>query len=246
MALLAAAVQHGHGGVLAAQDQGADAVRAADLVAGDGHRGEPGRGEVHRDLAEGLDRVGVQGTPNSAATAASSVTGRIVPISLLAHMTVARATSSGLRATASRSVVGVNPAVGVDGEVLDGGALVRGEPVDGVEDGVVLDGAGEDPGAGRVGVAARPVQALHGEVVGLRAAGGEDDLAGAGAEGFGEGLAGLLDGAPGAAAGRVQGGGVAGDAQVRGERLDRLGQHRGGRGVVEVSHGGADSTGPGA
>src|SRR5690606_1343345 len=70
--------------------------------------------------------------------------------------------------------------------------------------------------------------------------------AGAGAECFGEGFAGLLDGAPGAAAGRVEGGGVAGDAQVRGERLDRLGEHRGGRGVVEVSHGGADSTGRGA
>ncbi len=41
MAFLAAAVQDRYGGVLAAQQQGADAVRAADLVAGHGGRGEP-------------------------------------------------------------------------------------------------------------------------------------------------------------------------------------------------------------
>ena len=33
MPLLAAAVQHGYGGVVAAEQQRADAVRAADLVA---------------------------------------------------------------------------------------------------------------------------------------------------------------------------------------------------------------------
>ena len=46
------------------------------------------------------------GMSNSAATSASSRTGMIVPISLLAHMTVARATSSGSRAIASRRASG--------------------------------------------------------------------------------------------------------------------------------------------
>ncbi|CAM5685536.1 hypothetical protein SMICM304S_10274 [Streptomyces microflavus] len=42
------------------------------------------------------------GIPNSAATEASSRTGMIVPISLLAHITVIIAMSSGLRRIASR------------------------------------------------------------------------------------------------------------------------------------------------
>ena len=88
---------------------------------------------------------------------------------------------------------GVDAAVRVDREVLDGGALVFAEPVDRVEDGMVFHGTREDPGAGRVGVAAGPVQALHGEVVGLGAAGGGDHLAGAGAQGFRQGFAGFLD-----------------------------------------------------
>ena len=54
---------------------------------------------------------------------------------------------------------------------------------------------------------------------------------------LGEGLAGLLDRAAGLPAGGVQGGGVARDAQLGGHRLDRLGEHRGRRGVVEVGHG---------
>ncbi len=100
--------------------------------------------------------------------------------------------------------VWVDPAVRVDGEVLDIGALVLAEPVHGVEDGMVLDGAGEDADTGRIGVPAGPVQALDGEVVGLGAAGGEHDLAGPGAERLGERLPGLLDRAPGSAAGRVE------------------------------------------
>lgn len=47
-----------------------------------------------------------RGTSNSAAVSASSRIGMTVPISLFAHMTVARATSSGLRAMASCSASG--------------------------------------------------------------------------------------------------------------------------------------------
>ena len=44
---------------LTAYDERADAVRATDLVPGDRHRVDPGSGEVERQLAECLDRVGV-------------------------------------------------------------------------------------------------------------------------------------------------------------------------------------------
>ena len=74
--------------------------------------------------------------------------------------------------------VDVEPAALVDGQQLDLGALVLGEPVERVEHRVVLDRGREDPGAPRVGVAPGPVDALEGEVVGLGAAGGEDHLAG--------------------------------------------------------------------
>lgn len=107
---------------------------------------------------------------------------------------------------------------------------------------MVLHGAGQHPGPGGVGVAAGPVQALHGQVVGFRTARGEDHLAGPCAEGLRERFAGLLDGTAGPAPGGMERGGIAGAGELGGHRLDRLRQHRSGRGVVEVSHGGLDST----
>ncbi len=243
VAFLAAAVQDRYGAVLAAQEQRADAVGAADLVAGNRHRGEPGGSEVDRELTDRLDRVGVQRHVELGGHVGEFTDRHDRADLVVGPHHAGEGYVGGVAGDGLAQRLRMDAAVGVDRQVLDRGALVLAEPVDGVEDRVVLDGAGQDPGAGRVGVAAGPVQALDGEVVGLRAAGGEDHLAGAGAEGFGEGLAGLLDGAPCAAAGRVEGGGVAGDAQVRGECLDCLGKHRGGRGVVEVSHGAADSTG---
>ena len=219
MAFLAAAVQDGHGAVLAAQQQRADAVGAADLVAGDGHRGEAGGVEVDRDLTEGLHRVGMQRDAELLCHVGEFADRQDRADLVVGPHHGGQGDVVGVAGDGLTQSVRVDPAVRVDREVLDGGALVFAEPVDGVEDGVVFDGAGEDAGAGRVGVAAGPVQALHGEVVGLGAAGGEDDLAGAGAEGLGEGFTGLLDGAPRSAAGGVEGGGVAGDAQLGGQCL---------------------------
>ena len=48
-----------HGDV-AAEQQRADADRAAELVPGDRHRGDAGGGEVDRHLPDRLDRVGVE------------------------------------------------------------------------------------------------------------------------------------------------------------------------------------------
>ncbi len=246
VALLAAAVQYGDGGVLSAEKQGSDAVRTADLVTGDRHRGEPGGGEVDRYLTEGLDRVGVQGDVELPCHVGQFTDRHDGADLVVGPHHGGEGDVLGVAGDGFAQSVRVDPSVCVDREVLDRGALVLAEPVDGVEDGVMLDGAGQDAGAVacRVGVAAGPVQALDREVVGLGAAGGEDDLAGAGAERFREGLAGLLDGAPGSAAGCVERGSVAGDAQLGGQRLCRLREHGGRRGVVEVSHGGDDSTWP--
>ena len=63
----------------------------------------PLRGEVDRHLADGLDRVGVQrhaAPPRR--RAASSAIGCTVPTSLLAHITVATATSSPSSAVGER------------------------------------------------------------------------------------------------------------------------------------------------
>ena len=95
----------------------------------------------------------------------------------------------------------VDPAGRVDRQPLDLGALVLGQPERRVHDRVVLDGAGEDPGPARVGGPPAPVEALDGEVVRLGAAAGEEHLAGPGADGLGERLAGLLDQPAGGPAG---------------------------------------------
>ena len=124
------------------------------------------------------------GTPCSRATAASSATGWTVPTSLFAHITLTSATLSGSRSIAARSDVraAARP-VASTGSQLDLGALVLGQPLHGVEHRVVLDRRGQHPPPRpRVRRAARPVQALDREVVGLGAAAGEDDLAGPRAE----------------------------------------------------------------
>lgn len=204
MPLLAAAVQYGYGGVVTAEEQRADPERAADLVPADRHGGQSGAGEVDLQLTEGLDRVGVHGD-GELGRHRRQFTDRHDGADLVVgphhgdHRDVV-----GVAEDRLAQVFRVDAAVAVDREVVDGRALVFGEPVDGVQDGVVFDGAGEDPGAAGVRVAAGPVEALHGEVVGLRAAGGEHHLAGACAEGVGEGFSGLLDGTAGPASGGVQ------------------------------------------
>lgn len=197
MPLLTTTVQHGYGAVLTAEQQRADPVRAADLVAGDGHRGEPGVGEGDGHLAEGLHGVGVQRHVELPCHLGEFTNRQDRTDLVVGPHDGGQGDIVGVAGDGLAQGVGVDPAVRVDREVLDGGALVLTEPVHGVEHGVVLDGAGEDAGAGRVGVAAGPVQALDGEVVGLGAAGGENDLAGAGTERLGERLAGLLDRTPG-------------------------------------------------
>ncbi len=126
------------------------------------------------------------------------------------------------------------PALVVDRQQLELGALCVAEPVERVEHGVVLDRAGQHAGTPRVLRQPGPVDALDREVVGLRAAGGEHHLAGPAAERLRDGLPRLLHHPPGVPTGRVQRAGVADLEQVLRHRLDGRRHHRRGGGVVEV------------
>ena len=88
--------------------------------------------------------------PCSAASATTSAIGWSVPTSLLAHITETSATEAGSRVDGGAQRVEVETPEGVDGQQLDLGVLVLGEPVQRVEDRVVLDGGGQDAGAARV------------------------------------------------------------------------------------------------
>lgn len=140
--------------MLTAEDQRADAVGSADLVAGDGHRGKAGGGEVHGDLTEGLDGVRVQRDCELGCRVGEFTDGQDRPDLVVRPHDGGEGHVVGVAGDGLAQGVRVDAAVGVDRQVLDGGALVFAEPVHGVEDRVVLDGAGEDAGARRVGVAA--------------------------------------------------------------------------------------------
>ena len=126
---------------------------------------------------------------------------------------------------------GVDEAFAVDGE--DGGfPAFAFELFDGVEHGVVLDGAGDDVAAG---VLAGLGRAADGEVVGFGAAGGEDDLAGLAFEQVGDGLAGVVEQGAGTLRFLVDAAGIApAVAQDGRHRVEDAGVERGGGGVVEV------------
>jgi hypothetical protein len=130
--------------------------------------------------------------------------------------------------------VGLYPAVAVDRQRIDHGALVAGQPVGRVEDRVVLDRADQQPAARGGCRPARPEDPFDREVVGLGPAAGKDHFARAGAQRLGDDLPGLLHGPPCPAARRVQRRRVAHPPELGGHRLDRLGQHRRGRRVIEI------------
>ena len=122
----------------------------------------------------------------------------------------------------------------VDLEPGDLGAFVGLQELDTVDDGMVLDHADQKAYASRICVPAGPEGALEGQVVRLGATRGEDHLGRPGTHGLGNRLAGLLDDATSESARGVQRRRVADHRHLVGHRLDRLGQHRRGRTVVEV------------
>ena len=171
-----------HGDV-AAEQQRADADRAAELVPGQRSarrrrtrrsRPAPGRPPAPRRCATGCRR--------SAAIAASSPTGCTVPTSLFAHITVTSATVVGVApSSSSRSASRSTRPCASTGSQLTSAPSCPAQPVDRVEHGVVLDRGWRGPGVRRrVGRPARPEEALDREVVALGAAAGEDHLGRAG------------------------------------------------------------------
>eukprot|EP01032_Pedospumella_encystans_P028682 gene28682-32396_t len=219
---------------LTSYDEGADAVGAADLVPGQCQRVDPGGREVDRDGADGLHAVGVDGDAGRGGERDDLVDGLERADLVVGPHDRDQGDRRGVALDARAQRLEVEAAVAVDGQQLDLGALVLAEPEDGVEDRVVLHRGGEHAGAAGVGALTCPEDALEGEVVGLGATGGEDDLAGSTVDGLGDGLARLLHDAPCATPGGVQRARVADVEEVCGECVDRRGHHRCGGGVVEV------------
>ena len=233
-ALLPAPVLDGRQPHRAPGHEGPGAHRSAHLVGRDGQRGEPRQVRVDGQRAEGLHGVAVEGDPELLREGGDLRDGLDG-----AHLVVGPHDGQqrgGARVAGQFLPHGgrVHAAGRVDGQPDGLGALVGGQPLDGVGHRGVLHRGDEDAAAAGVLLAPVPVQALDGQVVGLGAPGGEDHLDGLRAQGRGDVLAGLLDDGARRAAGAVQRGRVAAAGQLLGDRGERGGPEGRGGGVVEV------------
>ncbi len=231
VALLTPAVEDGNRVDAARQQQRSHAHRAADLVPGQGERLDARLRERDGQLPHGLHRVGVERDavlPGDRRQLGDALDGADL---VVGPHDADHGDAPRIALDRRAQGAGMNAAVLVDGQELDRRALPVAQPVGRIEGGVVLDGADQHP-VGPGGLVACPEEPLDGEVVGLRAPGGEDDLARPCPECAGDGLARLLDDPASAAAGRVEGGGVADAHELCGHRLDRFGEHRRSRRVV--------------
>ena len=98
------------------------------------------------------------GMPCSRASAASSAIGCTAPTSLLAHITVTRATASGSAADGLGQRGGLEHPGLVHRQPVLLGVLVPGQPVHRVQHRVVLDRGGQHPAGRGVGASAGPVR----------------------------------------------------------------------------------------
>ena len=175
--LLAAAVDDRLDRLAVADDQRADALGRADLVAGDGEQGAGELAQRDGHLAERLDRVGVEDHAGvAAALARSPRPAARRPTSLFTHMTETTAGRSAQRRV-ERLEVDVAPLVHREHD------LAPAEVADGVrrrQHRLVLDGA-HHRAHGAAAVPGGERRADDAEVVRLGAAGGEDHLVGLGA-----------------------------------------------------------------
>ncbi len=203
---------------------------------GDAHRRQAGGREIDRDLAYGLDGIAVH---------RDVVLGRDggqlgdrhdrADLVVRPHDADERdvcGSVAGLQGRAQR--LGCHGSLGVDRQPGHLGIFMVDQPLHGVENGVVLDGSGDDPAPRRLSIAASPVDALDGEVVALGATGGEDHLRRTATQQLGQRLARLLHPPTRQPAGTMQRGRVADGGQRSGHRLDGSGVHRGGGGVIEI------------
>ena len=191
VALLTAAVDDGLDSDALPHDEGADALRAPELVGADGDEGGARCERGHVEPREGLHGVGVDDG------------GRRPVAYQLNHV--------GERLHGADLVVGEHDGdhrdrlveqFGEGGEVDDAVGPHRcrarlGQATAGVQDGVVLDRRADD--SSRMGAVAPD----DGEVVGLGASGGEHDLTRSRTQTFGDDLARLVETLPGFARHRV-------------------------------------------
>ncbi len=204
--------------------EGADALRCVHFVARDRDQVGAEFAEVDGQFADGLHGVGVEERPAAVGENADGLD-RLED----ARFVVGEhdGDEGGVGTESFADLVGGDEAFGSWGKVGDVDALLF-ELLSGVEDGVVLDGGGDE-------VLAGSEAAEEGVVVRLGAAGGEGDVGGADVEERGEVLAGVVDGGAGGATVFVHGAGVAealGPERVH--RVDDLAQDGRGGVVVEV------------
>ncbi len=237
LTLMRTAEVHGAEGEAAADEEGADAFGAVHLVGGEAEEIDAEGEDIDGDLADGLNGVGVDEGAGGMGEAGELGDGlEDAGLVVGEHEADECLMGAGVWGEGARERLGRDAAGGGDGKEGEVDAVVL-KGFGRVKDGVVLDGGGDEVRAGRAGGAGgggeREEDAGEGVVVALGAAGGEDDLGGAGVEEGGDGVAGSLDGGLGVLSVLVDGARVA-------EVLEEEGMHgledvRGeGRGAVRV------------
>ena len=202
------------------------ALGPVDLVRGARQKVDPPALEINGNLAERLDGVHVEGDAVGARDGPDGGNGLDRP-----HLAVGvhHADGEGVGPEGALDVIGIDHAVFVHRQIRHGDA----ESLQGLgraQHGVMLDPGGDE--------VARPLgrhQALHGEVVGFRSAGGEDDLLGPRPQETRHPLAGGVESLPGLPPETVNAGGVAEVfSEVRKHLRHDLGMHGRRRVVIQV------------
>ena len=200
VALLVFAVEVRREGRAFADEEGADAFRAAEFVGAEREVVDGERLEVERKLADGLHGIAVK-----AHAAARAEGGDVGDGEEDAGLVVGRheRDDGGVGREGGVERGGIEEAVAVGGQAGDAGAVFFEEDRV-IEHGGMLDGGGDDMALGGIGEEGGE----EGGVVALGGAAGEDDLAGGGAEQGGDVAAGSFDdalqrGAEGVPAARI-------------------------------------------
>ena len=235
--LVTAAVEQRNTLDVAAEKQRAASVRSTELVPGNTHRREPAAREVDGDVTGGLHGVGMDGNAELD-TQRRDLAHRLDRPDFVVgphHRDQCR-----LRCVLLEFGTHVRDrhrTVGVDRDHDEFGVVVVGQPLRGVEHGVMLDGGHHESTTLRVSTPACPVDALDRQVVGLGAAAGEDHFRRPRAECRRNGLAGFLEVTPGTTTRTVQRRRVTRLQVAGGHRLECLRQQSCRRGIVEVDRG---------
>jgi hypothetical protein len=159
---------------IATQEECAHAVRTAELVRGRRHRVGTGIGKVHRNRADCLHRIGVQGNPVLVGNVGEFGHGLHGPDLVVRPHHADERDGVRVRVQLGAYYVRVDPATRVHRKPGHIGLPGRVNPST-ASDARCSTGC-EDPATTRVRVVPRPEKALDGQVVGFGSATAEDDL----------------------------------------------------------------------